>query len=145
MAANIGGTNLLTYAAHTWKWGSPIIAQKILTTVGVTGGAVVHLSAGPCPVVIEAADGQAAVMKVSSTTVALASAAMDSAENAIIAKANVGAPLAWEDDMGRTGLALLVQKYDRVGPRSYSKDGSTVYALQSFRITAMELDGGPSI
>lgn len=126
MAENIGGDNLLDSGSHQWAWDALRPVEKLLGTVGADGASSTVLTVGPRM-------GQVrGLLRASGVSRSAADAALTALEDAIEALSRDGEEQSWEDDAGRSGTRLVVATYQRIGPRTYGRQGSDVHAWQRY-------------
>ncbi len=115
MAENINAANPFSSGNSTWNWESPRVAEKVLTAAGADGAFSFKVSGLPrrC--------------KITGMLQAATIAALRTLEGVIEAYAEARTELAWEDDEGRSGSNLVVESYNRVGPRLYHSGGVKVW------------------
>ena len=143
MAETIGGKDLLGSGGHVWRWGPRVIAEKLLRSVGASGASRLTLPNGERPFTIAAPPGASdlrPLLRAVGATVALADAAMDALEAAIDAVRLAVAPVAWEDDCGRTGSYLAITRF-AVFERYYGFDGTNWQCWAHYELSGVELAG----
>ncbi|HOD79950.1 MAG: hypothetical protein BWX88_02765 [Planctomycetes bacterium ADurb.Bin126] len=133
MAENVGGSDIFGSGGHLWLWGPRPQAVKSLRTVGESGAARMVLGTYERRAVIQGRDGSAAYL------VAASDAALTVLESAIETLRHDGTVCSWEDDAGRSGDALVVEDYQRLGQREYNPAGTEVW--QAYRAVVVDLLG----
>lgn len=141
MAEHVDNKQLFASAGHVWVWSRPYRAAKVLRTAGTTGAARLQICTGERPGVITGRLGGPALLKATATSRDLANAALTVLENAIEGYATSGNAVAWEDDLGNHGTALVIESYEPVGPRRYSVEGVNWTAWQAYTCRVMDLAG----
>ena len=143
MPEHIDNLTFLSSGGHTWAWGEAPIAAQILTTVGTSGAARSVLGRSARPGAICGRDGGPACLRANGADRAAADLALTTIEGIILGFRDSGAEVAWEDDAGRAGEHLVIDSYQRVGPRRYGRhaDGSWT-AWQFYGIRVLDLSGG---
>ena len=145
MSENIGGDNLFGSGGHVWQWTPAAVADKTVGTISVRGAARMVMTIGPAFVRILGRDGGPALLK--GTSEVSFSKANDDLEEQIFAITNareLGVAVAWEDDQGWTGKAIVVTGFNRVGPIYQASDGGTPEIFsqwQYYTAELMELQG----
>ena len=134
MSENINGSDILGSGGHVWIWHDRNRAIKVMATVGVGGQASMLLGAHGRLLTVAGAEGAPAVLKASSN------ANLTALEAVIEALCNSGSAVSWEDPEGRSGSALVLLSYRRLGHRHYGASGTPVW--QFYRLEAMENSGG---
>jgi len=140
MAENIGGNDLLSTGGHRWVWSPRAQSAKVLATAGIDGAARNVIHNGPRGFTIAGAGGEPAILKASDNSRAMADLALAALEWVIEDLIAAGTPVAWEDDQGHTGTALVLTSYDRQGERLYGSGGLIVW--QMYVLRGVELLGG---
>jgi hypothetical protein len=134
---------VLLPGGHTWLWAEPALAAKELTTIGTTGAARTVLGRGARRGVLCGRDGGPAVVRLSGADRDAADQALSDAEAVVDAWIASGEEVAWEDDQGHSGSFLVIEGYQRVGPRRYGQRGDgNVTAWQSYTLRVADLAGG---
>jgi hypothetical protein len=132
------------YGGHVWLWQGQQLAQKSVMTAGIIGAWSMVTAAGPRFAQIAGKEGYAILGAYGYATKALADAAVNASEKLFEDLALSGQEVAWEDDQGHTGTALVVVAYQRFGPRLYQAcaDGACWTVWQRCVVTVMENNGG---
>ena len=134
MAEHINGQNLFASGGHQWKWQGNEKFPKRLVTAGCSGEASMVVALGGMPCVIEGRhDGEPAVLKAAGATKAAADVALNAIEQPIETLRDSGEPVAYEDDQGATGPALVIDEFVRVGGRRYGRQGANWAVWQFYR------------
>ena len=139
MAENVNGVDLFGSGGHVWLWGDRARNRKSLGTAGVVGEAQILVNLGRRPLTIAGVGRSPALLKATGVSRAAADAALTALERAIEACCDTGTVYTWEDPQGRTGAALTLHGYRRLGHREYSGDNLTVW--QYYRVEGAELLG----
>jgi len=130
VAEHINNQQLLSSGGHVWAWGDVTPFDKALMTVGQRGCASFATGSSPRPGVIV---GQ---LRATAASVALAHSALTALEQAIEALARAGTKMAWEDNLGHSGTALVILAYRRRGPRGI--DAGKKAAWQRYEIVVRD-------
>jgi hypothetical protein len=114
MPEHINNQTPLSSGGHQWLWGDASVMDKALATVGTRGAVSFALGQGPRMGVI------VGELRGTGQSLALAQTALNVLEAVIEALAASGAKVAWEDNLGHSGAALVILRYRRTGPRGLS-------------------------
>jgi surface antigen len=121
MAEHINNQTPLSSGGHQWLWGEPPVMDKALSTAGTKGAVSFALGQGPR---MGAIVGE---LRGTGQSLADAQTALNALETAIEALAASGAKVAWEDNLGHSGTALVILGYRRQGPRGLSAPGKACW------------------
>jgi len=135
MSETIGNSNPFSSGGHAWVWPPLAPAAKLFGATGVDGD-------GRTVLRMASIEGHVAgLLRVDGAAdKAAADAALSVLEAVILAMVRSGAEQAWEDDRGRTGSHLVVERYEPHGPRAYGDGGKSCW--QAYVVAVRELSGG---
>jgi len=134
MAEHINNTTPLSSGGHQWIWGEPPVMDKVLSTVGAKGASSFAMGQGPRMGVI------VGELRGTGGTLAAAQTALNALEAIIEALVASGAKVPWEDTQGHSGLALVVLRYRRRGPRGLSAPGNAAWQQYVIDVRDNRLD-----
>jgi len=132
-------TTAIASGGHVWRWAQPATRAKVYGSAGLVGGYRHVTQIGPRKGLLAGRNGRPALLKVSGASKAAAETVLDGYESALETLAVYGAEVAWEDDQGHSGDALVVTAYERLGERLYTQTGSTHVIWQPYRLLLLEM------
>jgi hypothetical protein len=133
MAEHVNNSNAwIASGGHVWLWDKRDLVDKRITVPGLTGAGRMVLVAGSRRGRISGREGAPGAL-LKGANGATISGYETTIENLIAA----GTAVSWEDDMGRSGTALVLLGYRRVGYRF--GDGNQVW--QFYELDVEELGG----
>ena len=141
MPEKIGGDNLFGSGGHVWQWTPAAIADKTVGTISVRGAARMVMTIGPAMARIVGRDGGPALLKGSGASASLANDDLEGQIQDITDARESGEAMAWTDDQGWTGKAIVVTGFSRVGTIQQGYDGTTWSQWQYYTAELMELQG----
>ena len=142
MSENINGSDMLSSGGHVWLWDDVGITRKSVGSVAIRGAYGQVTAVGVRAGRITGRDGSPALLTASGATKAAADTAMTTLEAALEDLIVFGDEVAWEDDHGHAGIALVLLKYARSGHRKYGRSGSDWVVWQNYNLTFEERTGG---
>ena len=142
MSEHIDNGDLLGSGGHVWLWDDANITRKSVGSVAIIGTYGQVTAIGARAGRVAGRDGAQALLTASGASKAAADAAMTALEAAIEVLITGGDEVAWEDDHGHSGTALVLLKYNRPGHRKYGRDGSDWVAWQFYSLEFEERNGG---
>jgi len=139
MAENINSVSTwLASGGHRWQWGPQVQAASRVGTMGVDGAwRMVHHN-GARPGRVAGNRGGPAIMQASGANQAAVDATLDGYVSAIETLRRAGTEVAWEDDQGRTGTALVVTRFLELR-REYNAAGTEGWLF--YRLDVLEMNG----
>ena len=139
MSENVNGISTwLTSGGHAWRWGPQKQTRSTYGTIAVAGEWSLVQHNGARPGRLGGLQGGPALMKASGANRAAVDAALDAYAAIVETLRRDGTEVAWEDDCGRTGTAMVITEF-REMRRSYSS-GGTVGWLE-YEIAFLEMNG----
>jgi hypothetical protein len=108
--------------------------DKALAIVGTRGAVSFALGQGPRMGVI------VGELRGTGQSLGLAQTALNALEAAIEALAASGAKVAWEDNLGHSGLALVILRYRRQGPRGLSAPAKACWQRYAIEVRDNRVD-----
>jgi len=134
MSEHINNTTPLSSGGHQWLWGDAQVMDKALATVGTKGAVSFALGQGPRMGVI------VGELRGTGQSLALAQTALNAREAAIEALAASGSKVAWEDNLGHHGTALVILRYRRTGPRGLSAPAKACWQRYAIEVRDNRVD-----
>ena len=141
MAEHINSVAMLSSGGHKWLWGPPNVIRKRLGAAAIVGEYSMVTSEGARGGRIVGRDGGNALLSATGATRALADAALNVLADALEALEQAGDEVAWEDDEGRSGTALVVTEYAADGTRQYGTNSGGWTAWQPYALAFLEMNG----
>ena len=141
MSENINGSNLLSSGGHVWRWGAIRKTGKRVGSAAIYGEYSMVTAVGARPCRITGKGGGPALLTASGASRAAADTALDALVAPLLTLEKMGTEVSWEDDAGRSGVALTVERYTPVR-REHGYDGSNWRAWEHYTLDLVENNGG---